>query len=201
MKEIFLSKDLEETWMNSYMICLNQGMEFLRIESVDELLTVVSSLKLNWLKFDDKIHVDGIKTRREGWKYLSNEQKSLDIGIYNLTTIGGSNLDDKCISITKNGLQPEFTTSDCFFGAIKKFACQKISQQYSRSTENNVGPLKVDVTSRVLEEIGSYETFESKHFKRSTYFVNRDSTLTTLTMTKALKYVSKLKLHLSLLLV
>lgn len=40
-----------------------------------------------------------------------------------------------------------------------------------------------------MEEIGSHEVFESKHFKRSTYFVNREYALSTaLTMTKALNF-------------
>lgn len=168
-------------------------MELLRIDTVDELLTVISSLKLNWLRFEDKIHIDGIKTKRDNWKYLSNE-KDLDRGVYNLSTSNENS--EKCMSIFKNGLTPELTTSDCYFGDVNTFACQKISQQYSRSAANDHGPLKVDVISRVLEEIGSYETFDSKYFKRSTYFGNRDQTFTTLTMTKAFNFCKSFGMNL-----
>lgn len=195
VKEIFLSKDLEETWMTSYMICLNSGLELLRIESADELLTVMDALKLNWLKFEDKIWVDGIKTKQNIWKYLTNE-KNLDAAVYNLTKQNSDNDSEKCMSIFKNGLAPEFAVSDCYFGDVKKFACQKITQQYARSIDNDHGPLKVDVTSRVLEDIGSYETFEAKHVKRNTYFVNRDSASTTLTMTKALNFCKSFGMNL-----
>ena len=169
VKEVFLSKIVEENWIGALMFCSDHNMELLRIESQNEAAKILVSLKLHWLDFDDEVIIDGVKSNDQFWTYLSSGEE-LNSTILRLED---DSLAGNYIKITKNGTNVKF-------GILKseserrKFLCQKlVSDQFIVDT-NETGPLRVEVVSRIFEKIGSFESFINSKLTKTSLFINRN---------------------------
>lgn len=172
-----MSQSVSDSWTGSYMFCLNNGMELLRLDSEDERESLYRAVKLYWLKVNDEVFIDG-KTGKDGKWQLIGDGAKLKKEIYG--TPECLNEQDSCLIVEKNNFNMTIRSAKC--RGMKQFACQKITKQ-DYEIANDLGPLKVDVASRMLKEIGSFEfgfdvnrfTLEATGHKRSTYFVNRNN--------------------------
>jgi hypothetical protein len=179
MKEVFLSKIIEETIIGSVMLCTENGMEFLRIESQEELMKVFRALKLHWLEFDDELFVDGVKSSKK-WKFLINGDE-VDSRVLYFLEDGDNYIDGDFVKVFKNGTNLALGVFNVDSAREKrKFLCEKIKispQAGEMKTLEETGPLKVEVLSRMFEKIGSYESFSNSKFTKSTFFINRNAGL------------------------
>lgn len=148
-------------------------MEMLRIESNEELAAFVRATKYHWLEFGDDLYVDGFKKSDKKWTFFLTG-RLLDRYIYTAKKSFDTKAPDECMIFLKNH-PDQFGSSNCF-ETRKKFVCQIVSQK--RLGEAESGPLRVDVRSRILEEIGSYSVNTSDtETTTSTYYLNRDYVL------------------------
>lgn len=178
IKEIFLSKLIEETWIGAIMLCEEHGMEFLRIESQEELSQVFKNLKLHWLEFDDDLFIDGIKTTDRKWKFLTNEEP-IDQSVFSFLQDDDNFTVGDFLRILKNGTNPGIGTMNGSDREKRKFLCQKtsINSVTTNNDENDMRLLKVKVESKMFESIGSYERFTSSRFVKTTFYINRNGGL------------------------
>lgn len=167
IKEFFLSERFEESWMSAFMFCLKNEMELLRLNSHDELSAFVRAFKYHWLDFGDAVYVDGFKKNDKKWIFLTNKVE-IDRRIYDVK----KSFDDvdECMLLFKKFAEPSFGTTNCF-KTRRKFVCQKVTQGTLENVET--GPLKVDVQSRIFEEIGSFADLYTGKDTLSTFYLNR----------------------------
>lgn len=161
--------DHKETWLDAFMFCMSNDMELLRIESKDELMAFERALKYNWIYFGDALFVDGIKKSDETWYFMGNDAE-VDGRIYDMAKHADDASElDNCMMIAKNLSKLTFKASMCSV-TRKKFVCQRKVQQREAA---ETGPLKVQVQSRMFEEVGSFtESFNGKS-TTSTFYLNR----------------------------
>lgn len=150
--------------MDANMFCLNNDMEFLRIESQSELLSVKKALKLRWLEFETQVHIYGIRTKEGKWKFLSNNVE-VDPVVYIVPYQGYGEV----LALSKIKFDLEIGIGN---DADYNFLCQKnVNSEnemfYEDSLfleENDNKLLKVSVTERMFEKINS---------NQKSYFINR----------------------------
>lgn len=180
VKKVFMTKFFKANWLNAYMFCEKHGMELLRIENYAELLKVKRALKIHWLDFDHSLHIDGTRLidkkwrKLESWEFLSTG-KIMDLSVINDIVAEHNDWnrinenDNNCLSIGKSYLEPRILIANCR-KTNNDFLCQKTTKNDYESVENNDdGPIKIDVRSRIFDKIGTFH----EDFEHSTYFVNR----------------------------
>lgn len=195
IKEVFISRLIEESWMGALMFCADHGLELLRIHNQEELNQVYRSLKLGWLEFDDELFIDGIKSIDRKWKFLTNGEE-IDKSVFSFL----QDFDDFAVGnfmkVMKNG-------TNIGMGVLnlerekRKFLCQKTSpnDETTRSFEITGNDLlKVEVPSRMFEKIGSFERFTSSKFTKTTFFINRNAGLS---LPKASRFCQNFGMHLA----
>lgn len=178
-KEVFLSKIIEETWMGSAMLCADHGMEFLRIETQEESFKVFRALKLHWLEFDDELYIDGHFGNNRIWKFMTNGDE-IDPSIFYFLQ---DNLSENYsvgdfVKVIKNGTIPGFGLYN-LEREKRKFLCQKTSPNDGMKIDEDQqhGPIKIEVSTRIFEKIGSFESFKNSKFVKSIFLINRNAGL------------------------
>lgn len=169
IKEVFLSKIVEENWIGALMFCGDHNMELLQIESLNEAAKIFRALKLHWLDFDDEVIIDGVKSNDGYWTFLSSGEK-LNSSIVRLEDVS---MEGNYIKISKNGTNVKFgiLKSEC---ERKKFLCQKITSDQFYLDTNELGPLQVEVVSRILENIGNFESYINSKLTKTFLYINRN---------------------------
>jgi hypothetical protein len=188
IKEVFLSKIIDETFLGAKMLCEDFSMEFLRIESQEEVLLLFRVLRLHWLAFDDELFIDGIKTSERMWKFVTSGNE-VDPNVFDFLQESDDLQVGSFIKVIKNGTILAFGTLN-LEREKRKFLCQKTSKKDETNSveENQTGLLKVEVPRRMFDRIGSYESFTNSKCTKFSFWISGKSGLSGLSFSAAQRF-------------